>query len=148
MLIFVSFNNIKAQNTKKINWISFNQLSDSLKVKPKKVFVDFYADWCVVCKEMDRTTFKDEKVIREFNENYYTVKMDVESSDKIIFGDQTFINKRAKRVNPIHELAIILASRKGHIFSLPAYILFDEDFIPKARYFQFLDSDALLKIIK
>jgi len=29
----------------------------------RPVMLDFYADWCVSCKEMDRTTFKDSKVV-------------------------------------------------------------------------------------
>ncbi len=150
-LIFIfsllSFEICSGQTPSKINWINFNQLNDSLKVKQKKVFVNFYADWCRYCKEMDRTTFKNTEVIKELNANYYAVKMNVESSETIIFGNQTFINKKINRVNPVHEIALLLASRKDQIFSLPAYILFDENFMAKARYFQFLDSNALLKIL-
>lgn len=150
-LIFIfsllSFEICSGQTPSKINWINFNQLNDSLKVKQKKVFVNFYADWCRYCKEMDRTTFKNTEVIKELNANYYAVKMNVESSETIIFGNQTFINKKINRVNPVHEIALLLASRKDQIFSLPAYILFDENFMAKARYFQFLDSNALLKIV-
>lgn len=150
-LIFIfgllSFKICSGQTHSKINWINFNQLNDSLKLKQKKVFVDFYADWCMYCKEMDRTTFQNAEVIKELNTNYYAVKMNVESGETIIFGDQTFINKKIKRVNPVHEIALLLASRKDHPFSLPAYVLFDENFMAKTRYFQFLDSDALLKIL-
>lgn len=150
-LIFIfsllSFKICSGQTPSKINWINFNQLNDSLKLKQKKVFVDFYADWCMYCKEMDGTTFQNAEVIKELNTNYYAVKMNVESGETIIFGDQTFINKKIKRVNPVHEIALLLASRKDQIFSLPAYILFDENFMAKARYFQFLDSNALLKIL-
>lgn len=138
----------KAQNFDKINWISFSQLNDSLKVEPKKVFVNFHADWCKYCKEMNKTTFRDPKIIKELNENYYAVEMDVESKEAIIFGDRTFINKRAKRINPVHEIALLLASRKDRPFSLPAFILFDDNFQAKARYFQYLDADALYSILK
>lgn len=145
---FTAITKVDGQSTEKINWISFNQLNDSLQVNPKKVFVDFYADWCVYCKEMDRTTFQDEKVIKELNENYYAVKMNIESDEKITFGNQTFINKRIKKVNPIHEIALLLASRKSNPFSLPAYLIFNENFEAQARYFQYLDVPALLKVIE
>ena len=73
-----------------IQWLSFEQLNDSLWVKPKKVFVNFYADWCLYCKEMDRTTFQDSAVIKSLKENYYAVKMNVESKETIFFGKDFF----------------------------------------------------------
>ena len=145
---FSTITKVDGQSTEKINWISFNELNDSLQVKPKKVFVGFYADWCVYCKEMDRTTFKNDEVIKELNQNYYAVKMNIESDEKITFGNQTFINRRAKKLNPVHEIALLLASRKNKPFSLPAYLVFNEKFEAQARYFQYLDPKALLNIIR
>lgn len=148
VLLFAKPTAVFGQSDDQINWISFNQLNDSLQVNPKKVFVDFYADWCVYCKEMDRTTFQDSKVIKELNENYYAVKMNIETDEVILFGNQQFFNKRVKKINSVHEIALLLASRKNKPFSLPAYLLFDENFEAQARYFQYLDAPALLKIIK
>ena len=148
LLSFAETTNSYGQQKDQINWISFTQLSDSLKVHPKKVFVNFYADWCVYCKEMDRTTFKNKEVIKRLNEKYYAVKMNIETEEKIIFGGQTFVNNRIKKVNPVHEIALLLASRKNKPFSLPAYLVFNENFEAEARYFQYLDVPALLKIIK
>lgn len=148
LLYFASTTNLYGQQKEGINWISFNQLNDSLKVHPKKVFVNFYADWCVYCKEMDRTTFQNKEVIKQLNENYYAVKMNIETEEKIIFGGQTFVNNRIKKVNPVHEIALLLASRKNKPFSVPAYLVFNEKFEAEARYFQYLDVSALLKIIE
>lgn len=143
------FNNTaaKAQKKEKINWINFNQLSDSLTVKPKKVFVSFYADWCTFCKEMEESTFLNKNVIETLNNDYYAVKMNIETRDTIVFGGQTFVNKRYKKVNPIHEIALLMGSRKNKPFSLPAFILLDEKFIAKSRYFPFLDSNTLISIL-
>ena len=148
LLYFATTTNMHGQQKDQINWISFNQLNDSLKVHPKKVFVNFYADWCVYCKEMDRTTFQNKDVIKQLNENYYAVKMNIETEEKIIFGGQTFVNNRIKKVNPVHEIALLLASRKNKPFSLPAYLVFNEKFEAEARYFQYIDVPALLKIIE
>lgn len=144
------FNNevAKAQNTEKINWINFNQLNDSISIKPKKVFVSFYADWCTFCKEMDESTFKSKDVIERLNNEYYAVKMNIETKDTVVFGGQTFVNKRYKKVNPVHEIALLLASRKNKAFSLPAFILLDENFLAKSRYFQFLDAKSLISILE
>ena len=148
LLYFATTTNMHGQQKDQINWISFNQLNDSLKVHPKKVFVNFYAYWCVYCKEMDRTTFQNKEVIKRLNEKYYAVKMNIETEEKIIFGGQTFVNNRIKKVNPVHEIALLLASRKNKPFSLPAYLVFKEKFVAEARYFQYIDVPALLKIIE
>lgn len=130
-----------------INWISFEQLNDSLKINPKPVFVYFNADWCGVCKQMDRFTFKDEHVVETLNKNYYAINMNVETKDTVVFGEQVFVNKRIKKANPVHEIALLMASRKDKPFSVPAIVLLDESFVAKARYFQFLDADAMSKIL-
>jgi thioredoxin-related protein len=144
---FLSSIDALAQSAQKVNWISFSQLNDSLKTNPKKVFVDFYADWCTYCREMDRTTFTDEKVIAILNKDYYAVKMNVESRDSIVFGGQTYVNKRTKKLNPVHDIALLMAGRKYSPFSLPAFVLLDDEFSATARYFQFLDVNSLVSIL-
>ena len=41
---------------------SLSELDARLKTAGRPVMLDFYADWCVSCKEMERFTFADEKV--------------------------------------------------------------------------------------
>ena len=41
------------------------ELDQALLTAKKPVMLDFYADWCVACKEMDRFTFHDPKVIEQ-----------------------------------------------------------------------------------
>ena len=72
-----SVTNIHAQK-EQVNWISFEQLEDSLNVKPKKILISFYADWCSYCKKMDKVAYQDEKVISILNKDYYAVKMNAE----------------------------------------------------------------------
>ncbi len=139
--------NVSAQSSGEIKWLSFSQLNDSLQVNPKKVFVNFYADWCVYCKEMDRTSFANEKVISVLNQHYYAVKMNIESRDTVLFGDQIFVNRRPKKVNPVHEIALLMAGRKNRAFSLPAFVVLNNEFVATARYFQFLDASSLVAIL-
>ncbi|MBT8319171.1 MAG: thioredoxin family protein, partial [Gramella sp.] len=100
-----------------MNWISFEQLYDSIQKHPKKVFIDFYADWCVPCKRMDKEVFTHPQVKAMLNNDYYAVKMNVESPDTIRFGEQTFINERLNRRNPVHQIVLLMARRKNRPFS-------------------------------
>lgn len=44
--------------------------------KNQKVIIDFYADWCIPCKELDAITFVDKDVIAE-SENFVNLKADL-----------------------------------------------------------------------
>ncbi|UJH68841.1 thioredoxin family protein [Allomuricauda sp. SCSIO 65647] len=139
---------ISAQE-KEIQWLSFEQLEDSLNVKPKKVFITFYADWCTYCKKMDHAAFKDSKVISKLHAEYYAVKMNAETTDSIQFDGKLFTNKQlGKTRNPTHEIPLLLASRENRPFSLPAMVLLDEKFEISDRYFEYLSPKQLHNILK
>ncbi|SFW48300.1 thioredoxin family protein [Cellulophaga fucicola] len=131
-----------------LNWLSFNQLEDSLAIKPKKVLIHFYADWCGLCHKMDRKTYKNSNVINTLSKDYYVVKMNIETTEKITFGSTTYKNENAKKVNSIHQIPLLMASRKNKPFSLPAIVILDENFTATSRYFQYLNAKQLLKTIQ
>ncbi len=49
--------------------------------KGKRVLVDFYADWCTSCKELERVTFKDAAVMTKMSE-FVLIKADVTGNDE------------------------------------------------------------------
>ena len=137
-----------AQEKETVEWLSFDQLDDSLSVQPKKVFVDFYTDWCTYCRKMDKVVFTKPEVVKVLNDDYYSVRMDAESTDSIRFDGQFFINDQVKESrNPVHQLAQILAYRDGE-FTPPTMIILDENFNIRKRYFEYLDSKRLIKELR
>lgn len=145
-LIFSS-DEIKAQN-QKINWLTFEQLEDSLAIKPKKVFINFYADWCAYCKKMDATAFKNQKVITLLNTNFYAVKMDAEYKENITFGGKLFKNKQLnKSRRPMHEIPLLLGQRPNANFSLPFTIILNPDFTVIQRKFEYISPKKMIAIL-
>ena len=139
---------VSAQDSESIQWLSFEELEDSLAAKPKKVFIDFYTDWCTYCRKMDKSVFTKPEVIDLLNEEYYAVRFNAETNVSINFGGQVLINDQVgKSRKPIHQIAQLLALRNG-IFVAPTLIILDEDFRVISRYFEYMDSRRLLKALK
>ena len=63
---------------------SETQFEDSLssaRTAGLPVMVEFYADWCLDCKRMDRSTFKDPSVAAQLSDNFLALKIDVSDPD-------------------------------------------------------------------
>lgn len=56
----------ESTKTSELNWVkvqSLNEVTELLKNNPHKLaMIDFYADWCVACKELDEKTFSNPQV--------------------------------------------------------------------------------------
>jgi len=72
--------------------------------KGKKVMVDFYADWCTACKELEEKTFSDESV-KTAMDGYVLVQVNLTAND---------------------DAAKAISSKYG-IFGPPAILFFDEN---------------------
>ena len=44
-----------------------------------KIIIDFFADWCIPCKELDALTFSDASIISELS-NFKALKVDMTKS--------------------------------------------------------------------
>ena len=69
---------------------------DAARAARRPVMLDFYADWCVSCKEMDRYTFSDPAVIGELG-RFVLLQADVTANDA---ADQALMQGRFKLPGP------------------------------------------------
>lgn len=135
------------RNEPAVNWLSFEQLSDSLTVRPKPVLIFFHTDWCSYCKKMLGETFKDPQVIEKLNSGYYAVEFDAESVDTVRFDGEVYASElKSKRTGKYHPLASILMGSKNRAV-FPTTIILDTDFSMKFKKFNYLSIKQLLNIL-
>lgn len=149
-VIFLLFmcESANAQAKASVQWITFEQLEESLAEEPRKVFIDFYTDWCTYCRKMDKVVFTKPDVIDKLNKSYYAIRFNAESEQSVDFGSRKFINDQVgKSRNPLHQIAQLFAHRQGK-FVAPTLVVLDEDFNVTERYFEYMSSDRLLEILK
>ena len=89
---------VVGQASAKLDWkyVKTNAEIDALvKASSKPVMLDFWAEWCVSCKELDAITFKDPEVLAKLNE-FTLIKADVTKNT----DDDKAMQKRFGVVGP------------------------------------------------
>ncbi|MBE0629884.1 MAG: thioredoxin fold domain-containing protein, partial [Burkholderia vietnamiensis] len=85
---------------------SSGELDALLKASSRPVMLDFYADWCVSCKEMEHLTFTDSRVQARLAQ-LHLVRADVTANNS---DDQALL----KRFNLFGPPGIIFFDRNGN----------------------------------
>ncbi len=108
-------------------WTKFDEIKYSQSLdNHEKMIIDFYADWCIPCKELDAITFSDPRVI-EKTKSFKTYKVDMthtmdENTEKI-----------RKRFN---------------IKGMPTIIIMDSNGKEIKRLTGFVEPEEFIKIIE
>ncbi|MBT8383181.1 MAG: thioredoxin fold domain-containing protein [Ignavibacteria bacterium] len=107
-----------------VDWKAYNE--DALtEIDGRGVIIDFYADWCIPCKELDALTFSDPKVI-ELSKEFETYKADMTES-------------LSPEVESLRE--------QYKIVGVPTVLIIDSNGKEKERITGFVDADEFYKII-
>jgi thiol:disulfide interchange protein DsbD len=107
------------------NWQNFDANVYAQTVGKDKIIIDFWADWCMQCKELDAKTFSNEKV-KEVLKGFTGFKSDLTKSN-----DQ---------VSKIY--------KDFKIISLPTVLIFDSKGNEVKRITGFMEPEEFLKIIE
>ncbi|BDZ72195.1 thioredoxin family protein [Methanobacterium petrolearium] len=74
-------NETETNTTSSLKWgTDLNQAMQEAKNTDKNIFVDFHADWCSYCKQMDEETYTDPQVEEKLTQNYVLVKVNVDDN--------------------------------------------------------------------
>ncbi|KUO60590.1 hypothetical protein APF79_02065 [bacterium BRH_c32] len=90
------------------------------------IIIDFYADWCIPCKELDKQTFSDKRVI-ELSKKFVMIKADM---------TKTLSEETAKIAN------------KFNIVGMPTVLIIDSKGKELERLTGFVNADEFLKIMQ
>ncbi|MFH1527008.1 MAG: protein-disulfide reductase DsbD [Bacteroidota bacterium] len=91
----------------------------------EKILIDFYADWCIPCKELDALTFSDQRVIDKSKE-FVTFKVDMTKT----MSDETEIIRN-----------------KFSIIGMPTLILVNSKGNEQKRLTGFISADEFLDVL-
>jgi len=61
-----------------ITWMGYEEGLATGRAMKKKVFINFYADWCTWCKKLDKETFRDRAVVDYLNRHFVAIKVDTD----------------------------------------------------------------------
>ena len=85
-IIFGTWNLKPKDAASEVNWTVLNSvesIESRIKSESKPVMIDFYADWCAQCKELDEYTYTDPEIV-ELSESLNNIKIDLTKENSSI----------------------------------------------------------------
>jgi thiol:disulfide interchange protein len=105
---------ISTHATVEVTWEDdFSSALERAKAEGKPVLVNFYADWCVWCKRLESTTFRDAKVATVLQNRVVPLSLDVDGSGKQLSNEY--------RVDGLPTI-VVLDDRGQEIGRIPGYM--------------------------
>lgn len=109
--------------------VTWQPYSDELLLEAKRlnkpVIIDFYADWCSPCRELEEITFHDAEIVKQAEQDFIMVKVDL-----------------TRKENPVHEQLLMEYEVKG----VPTVVFLDRQGNEQSnlRLVDFLPADQFL----
>lgn len=99
--------------------LTYDKALETAKSEKKVVMVDFYADWCGPCKQMDAKTFSEEKVSDFLKSKTIAIKINIDNNKEL--------------------------AKKYKITAIPCFVFIDGEGTEVGRVLGFRASENFLK---
>ena len=120
------FNNYSSERDYKVKISNqlYYQNKSKAALENKYMFLTFSADWCMPCKLMEETVFKDGQIVEEMDNHFVKMKVDIESFDGINLKQHFRIDR------------------------VPTFIILNKNDEIVGRYSRSMSRDKMLNILK
>lgn len=145
-LITLVFLLLANQNFAQLRTHTFEQAEKLAKENPKPFFIFIHTSWCQYCKMMENTTFKNDAVVKQLNDNFYFIALDAEDQKPISFNNNDFTFKPKGIRSGVHELAEVLAKKDG-VVSYPTVTILNTDYTILVQMQSFINSNDLSNLL-
>ncbi len=126
ILIFVSSYLLFPKKNPLVEWEKFSEVQYNNALKQNEnIILDFYADWCIPCKELDAVTFSNNEVINK-TKNFTLLKVDM-----------------TKSISPDVEKL----KKQFSIVGVPTILILDSSGKEKKRITGFISPEEFLQIL-
>ncbi len=115
-----------------INWVPYEKGMELLKDGNKKGFIHFYTDWCIYCKMMAKSTFKDRKVINYANRRFIAIRVNADQQKEV-----------AKRYNVVSFPRTYFIDEDQKILGMVPGLIQPDYFL---AYLKYVDSESYKKM--
>lgn len=89
---------------------TFEEIDSLQQIQRRKIIVFIHTDWCQFCQRMKSTTFKNQEIIQQLNDDFYFIDFSAEEKRDISFQNKTFQFKPTGNNVGVHELALQLGT--------------------------------------
>ena len=98
----------QSSNTSDVRWTSYADAAEQADAVNKKRMLFLEAEWCIVCKRMHREVFTNGEVSTLINNDFYAVRMDIESEEMIPVNREMISKKEYSKSIGIYGTPTIL----------------------------------------